>query len=223
MLTEPIIAAVASFDLIVVGAGIVGLAHALAAARRGLRVVVVERDRHASRASVRIFGFVTVSGQAAGATLERALRSRDVWAEVAPEAGIDILQRGAIVVARRAEAFAVLEEFASGAMGRGCELWTPAMTRQRMPALRAGMRGALASPHELRVEARDALPRLARWLHERHGVAFEWTGGAAIEGCGCDAGGASTPGPSSSRPWSGGGFRAGARRRVGLRHCSCKC
>ena len=39
------------FDLAVVGAGIVGLAHALAAARAGLKVVVIERDLRASGAS----------------------------------------------------------------------------------------------------------------------------------------------------------------------------
>jgi FAD dependent oxidoreductase TIGR03364 len=34
---------------------------------------------------------------------------------------------------------------------------------------------ALHSPHELRVESRDALPALARWLAEAHGVEFRWS------------------------------------------------
>jgi glycine/D-amino acid oxidase-like deaminating enzyme len=54
------------FDLAVVGAGIIGLACALAAARRGKRVVVIDRDAQANGASVRNFGFVTVTGQARG-------------------------------------------------------------------------------------------------------------------------------------------------------------
>jgi FAD dependent oxidoreductase TIGR03364 len=32
---------------------------------------------------------------------------------------------------------------------------------------------ALWSPHELRVESREAIPRLAAWLESRHGVAFQ--------------------------------------------------
>ena len=38
----------------------------------------------------------------------------------------------------------------------------------------AGARFAavLHSPHELRVESRDAIPALARWLDEAHGVEF---------------------------------------------------
>lgn len=71
------------FDLAVVGAGIVGLAHALAAAKRGKRVVVIERDSRSNSASIRYSGFVTVTGQQAGACWQRTMRSREVWAEVA--------------------------------------------------------------------------------------------------------------------------------------------
>jgi FAD dependent oxidoreductase TIGR03364 len=173
----------ATFDLVVVGAGIVGLAHALAGARRGMRVAVLERDARASMASVRNFGFVTVTGQDEGATRRRALRSREVWAEVAAAAGIEIHQRGAVVVARRPEAFAVLREYAAGSMGEGCELWDAGETIARMPQVRQGIAGALSSRHELRVEAREALPLLARWLEQAHGVTFLWGATAlGIEG-----------------------------------------
>lgn len=164
----------ASCDLAVIGAGIVGLAHALAGARRGLRVAVYERDARASLASVRNFGFVTVTGQAEGDTRRRAMRSREVWDEVAAAAGIEVHQRGAIVVARRREAMAVLREFAAGPMGPGCELLDAGAARARTPLLRADVAGALVSPHELRVEPREALPKLAAYLERVHGVAFHW-------------------------------------------------
>ncbi|HZE42751.1 MAG TPA: FAD-dependent oxidoreductase, partial [Steroidobacteraceae bacterium] len=48
-----------TFDLAVVGAGIIGLSCARAAALKGLRVVVIDRDSQSSGASVRNFGFVT--------------------------------------------------------------------------------------------------------------------------------------------------------------------
>jgi FAD dependent oxidoreductase TIGR03364 len=73
------------FDLAVVGAGIVGLACALAAARRGLKVVVIERDAYARGASVRNFGLVTVTGQDRDGVWLRARRSREVWQEVAAQ------------------------------------------------------------------------------------------------------------------------------------------
>ncbi|RBP17653.1 FAD dependent oxidoreductase TIGR03364 [Roseiarcus fermentans] len=162
------------FDLIVVGAGIVGLAHALAAARRGLRVVVADRDPEASGASVRNFGFVTVTGQQAGDTWRRARRSRDVWLEAAPQAGIRIEQEGLVVVARRPEAMAVLEAFRATEMGADCALLSAEETRRRYGDVLAPrtLAGSLVSPHERRVESRDAVPRLARWLEEAKGVAF---------------------------------------------------
>src|SRR5689334_3161314 len=112
------LSAMATFDLVVVGAGIVGLAHALAAAKRGLRVAVLERDACATSASVRNFGFVTITGQEEDVTRPRALRSREIWAEVARDAVVPIHQEGAVTVARRLSSFAVLDEFASGPMGK---------------------------------------------------------------------------------------------------------
>lgn len=161
------------FDLAVVGAGICGLAHALAAARRGLKVAVIERDAQANGASIRNFGFVTVTGQQAGECWRRAMRSRDIWAEVAPAAGIRVEHRGLAVAVRRPEAVAVLEAFRATEMGAECELLTAGDAVRRFPMLREDLlRAALWSPHELRVESRRAVPALARWLTEAHGVQF---------------------------------------------------
>ena len=88
------------FDLAVVGGGICGLAHALAGARRGMRVVVIERDAQANGASVRNFGFVTVTGQQRGECWRRAMRSREIWAEVTGAAGIRVEHRGLAVAVR---------------------------------------------------------------------------------------------------------------------------
>jgi FAD dependent oxidoreductase TIGR03364 len=164
----------AGFDVVVTGAGIVGLAHATVAARRGLRVAVVERDLCCLGASVRNFGFVTVSGQRAGRSWQRARRTREVWAEIAPAAGIAVEHRGAWLAARRPAAAAVLEAFAAGEMGAGCEFLDATQARRRAAVLHPGTRAALYSPHELRVESCLALPRLAAWLEQAHGVSFFW-------------------------------------------------
>jgi FAD dependent oxidoreductase TIGR03364 len=157
-------------DLIVVGAGIVGLAHAWAAVQRGWRVAVLERDAQAVGASVRNFGFITVTGQGAGSTWARARRSRDVWAQVAPQAGIEIVHEGLWLLARRPAAWQVLQAFAETDMGLGCNLHAPSKAPDWLN--RSGAQGALYSPHELRVESRTAIPQLAAWLAEQHGVHF---------------------------------------------------
>lgn len=169
------------YDLIVVGAGIVGLAHAYTAASRGLKVCVVERDAACVSASIRNFGFVTVTGQGAGDTWRRARRSREVWDTVAPQAGIDVLHRGLYVRAQRPLARAVLEAFMRTEMGDGCELLTPAEAALRAPALQLDdAQAVLYSPHDLRVESRSAIGLLARWLARQHGVVFRF-GEAVLE------------------------------------------
>lgn len=161
------------YDVAVVGAGIVGLACALAAARRGLSVVVMDRDAQANGASIRNFGFVTVTGQPRGRVWARARRSRVVWDEIAAGAGIDVLQRGLWLPVRRPEAAAVLEAFMATEMGEGCRLISPDQARAHAPEVTGpGTLAALWSPHDLRVDSRTAIPRLAAFLAERFDITF---------------------------------------------------
>lgn len=163
------------YDLAIVGAGILGLGHALAAARRGKRVVVIDRDAQANGASVRNFGFVTVTGQGAGDCWSLARRSRDIWAGIAAEARIDVLQRGLVLAARLPESEAVIDAFLRTEMGEGCQRLTTAQACEAISALRPeAARFALHSPHELRVESRHAIPQVTALLAERHGVEFRW-------------------------------------------------
>ncbi|GKS74138.1 TIGR03364 family FAD-dependent oxidoreductase [Acidovorax sp. SUPP950] len=170
-----------TFDVIVVGAGIVGLAHAYTAARRGLKVCVVERDAACVGASIRNFGFITVTGQGAGDTWRRARRAREVWGEVAPQAGIEAVHHGLYLTAFRPQALSVLEQFMGTEMGEACELLGVAEAARRAPALQLeGAQGVLYSPHEMRVESRTAIGLLTQWLAEAHGVVFRF-GEAVLE------------------------------------------
>jgi FAD dependent oxidoreductase TIGR03364 len=162
-----------NFDIAIVGAGICGLAHALAAARLGKRVVVIDRDAQANGASIRNFGFITVTGQQSGECWQRAMRSRDVWAEVAEQAHIPVEQRGLLTVARRPQARTVIEEFLATEMGAECRLVEPGAIAGYGEGLRSSdFAAALYSPHEIRVESRNAIPRLAAFLAARYGVTF---------------------------------------------------
>ena len=161
------------FDLAVIGAGIIGLATALAGVRKGLRVIVIDRDAQANGASIRNFGFVTVTGQERGTMWARARRSREVWREVAAAADIPILHTGLWLTARHPESVGVLEAFVTTEMAAGCRLLTPREARRRFPQLAAPeLTAVLESTVELRVELREAIPRLAAWLAAAHGVSF---------------------------------------------------
>jgi D-hydroxyproline dehydrogenase subunit beta len=162
-----------SFDVAVVGAGIIGLATALAAVRRRLRVVVIDRDAQANGASVRNFGFVTVSGQDRELMWARARRTREVWEEVATAARIPVVHRGMWLLVRRPEAVAVLEQFLRTDMAEGCRLLSATEARRRGPGIcGTAVSAVLESTIELRVESRNALPAIAAWLEAEHGVTF---------------------------------------------------
>lgn len=134
-------------------------------------MLVLDRDAAANGASIRNFGFVTVTGQEAGAVWRLARRSAEVWAEVAAAAKIPIVQRGLLLAAHRPEAEAVLDAFLASETGAECHRLSAAKLVRDWPMLRPP-RDALWSPHDLRVESREAIPRLAAWLAAAHGVTF---------------------------------------------------
>ncbi len=161
------------YDLAVVGAGIVGLAHACAAAKRGKRVIVIDRDAQANGASVRNFGFVTVTGQGAGDCWTMARRARDIWAETVERAGVAVVQRGMVLASRFGESEAVIDAFLRTEMAEGCAKITAREAQAHIPCLRTdAARVSLHSPHEIRVESRTAIPLLARFLEEQLGITF---------------------------------------------------
>ena len=171
-----------SYDVAIVGRGIVGLAHALAAAKNGLRVVVIDRTERATGASIRNFGFVTVTGQERHEMWPLAHRAKQIWTEVAMRAKIEVQQTGLVMSARRPAAAAILEAFMATEMGEGCELLTHKQLAARHPSVPyQPFAAALVSSHELRIEAREAIPALANWMRVELGVHF--ADPASVIGC----------------------------------------
>lgn len=163
-----------SCDLLVVGAGIVGLAHAAEAVRRGLRVRVIDRDERAVGASIRNFGHCCLSAQPdEHDALVRS--SREGWLAVAAESGVPVQTGGGLVLARSRAQLELLEEFVGARPDRGRLLTAP----EAAATLTGGLRdlpellGAVSLTQDLRVDPRTTVGQLADWLATR-GVGFDW-------------------------------------------------
>ncbi len=153
-------------DLVVVGAGIVGLAHAVEAVVRGLSVTVVERDEHPVGASVRNFGHACITAQE-GVAHGFAERARGTWLRLAREAGFWAGETGTLVVARAADELDCLTELAGR---RELEPLTAAEVTARAPVAADGLLGGGFLPRDLRVDPRAAVPAIAAWLARQPGA-----------------------------------------------------
>jgi FAD dependent oxidoreductase TIGR03364 len=164
-------------DVAIVGAGIIGLAHAYVAARAGRRVSVFERNPAANGASVRNFGMIWPIGQPAGAMHQTALRSREIWLELLHESGLPYMPTGSLHAAYRDDEAAVGREFAERAkpLGYDCRWLDARQTLEKSSALRSeGLIGALWSPTEMTVDPRQVIAQLPEFLKELYGVRFHF-------------------------------------------------
>ncbi len=163
------------YDLIVVGAGMLGLAHAYHAAKRGLSVLVVEGGNRACGASVQNFGMLAKIAQAPGTGLDRAVRTEECWHDLAAEAGIELNSCGCLFVATADEEMDVLRAFmeTETALNQDLRLLDPGGLMACAPAVHTDtLIGGLWSPAAVKVDQRSAMEKLAAWLSRQHRIAF---------------------------------------------------
>ncbi len=159
----------ADSDVVVVGAGIVGLATAIAAHRKGLSVTIVDRHHAPIGASIRNFGMIWPIGQPRGALFDLAMRSRAIWLELSEQVGFFCEPSGSVHVAHREDELRVLREFiAAEGEDRRAQLLMPEEVRAHTPGINPrGLIGGMYSPLELNVESRTAIAQIWEWIREQ--------------------------------------------------------
>lgn len=141
--------------VVVVGAGIVGAACALAATRAGCEVVVLERGQVGAGTTSRGEGNVLVSDKSPGPELDLALASRRTWQRWGEELGADALEldpKGGLVVATDPAALGPLRELAEGQSAAGVEVELVDDPQRLEPHLAEGLPGALLYPQDAQVQ-----------------------------------------------------------------------
>jgi FAD dependent oxidoreductase TIGR03364 len=166
-----------SRSAIVIGAGIVGLATARALALRGFSVSVFERSERAVGASIRNFGMIWPIGQTGGKMYERAIRSRNIWKEIAIAGSFWHETPGSLHLAYKPDEWRVLQELMESFRqeGRAVVLLDKRGVADISAAAKTdGLFGGLYSPDELIVDPREAIAALPGWLTETLKVKFHW-------------------------------------------------
>ncbi|MGF6150928.1 TIGR03364 family FAD-dependent oxidoreductase [Pseudomonas fluorescens] len=165
-------------DILIVGAGILGLSHAYAAARRGLKVKVFERSATPLGASVRNFGQALVTGQPPGQMLELARASREIWGQWAQLAGLQLKRNGSYLFARTEAEEQLLEAFCAGRAieyGYRVELLRGAGLGDVYGGQFRHHRAALHGLDDQQLYSREAIPALIDYLCRDLGVEFHFS------------------------------------------------
>ena len=160
-------------DVAIVGAGLVGLAHAHEARRRGLSVVVLERDTRAAGASVRGSGHLFFSALPSGAPLDAARLARRRWLDLAGRAGVPVEAGGTLIIARHRDELELFEG-AAAEQARQARMVSQAEIGALAPIPLDGVLGGFYAPDDLRIDPRSAAAALARLLRRDPNARVEW-------------------------------------------------
>jgi glycine oxidase len=162
-----------SYDVAVVGGGLIGLACAWRAADRGMSVVVIERDRPGAGASGVAAGMlapVTETDFGEQALLRLGLASRELWpgfaAELEERSGMSTFFResGALVVAADrddAEELRRLHRF-QRELGLEADWLPPRECRRLEPALAPSIAGGVLAPQDAHADPAATVTALER-------------------------------------------------------------
>ncbi len=163
------------YELVIVGAGVVGMGAALAAHKQGVKkILIVDRHQACTGASIRNFGFITITGLRQKIMQERSLRSREIWLDVIKKAKITINHRGLYLIAQHKESIPVLEEYLKIDPRSTVRLLSKKEMESQHPLFKKNKNfGGLHSTDEVRIEPRLAIPAVAKYLQSL-GIDFLW-------------------------------------------------
>jgi FAD dependent oxidoreductase TIGR03364 len=163
------------YDIAIIGGGIVGLATALAAGKRGKKVALFEKNTAATGASIRNFGMIWPIGQERGANLETAILSRAIWMELAAKAKFWLRPNGSLHLAYHPLEKKVIQEFieTSDDALYNIEWLDQTKTLEIGKGINpSSLLGALYSKTECLVNPREALTAIASYIEEAFEVDF---------------------------------------------------
>ncbi len=155
-----------AYDVVVVGAGIVGASCTHSLVRAGLTVCVVDRGPVVSGTTGAGEGNILVSDKAPGPELDLALLSRRLWHELADElpAAVELEAKGGLIVSSTTAGLAALVSAADEQRHNGVDA-RPVDAEELLelePHLRRDLAGGVHYPQDMQVQPMLAAAHLLR-------------------------------------------------------------
>lgn len=163
------------YDLVVIGAGILGTSHALAAAEKGLKVLILEKDNFPKGSTVRNFGQVVPSGMA-GRWFNYGLRSLDKYRQIQEKFDISIRQKGSIYLASDADEWLLANELYEHHQNTGypCSLLSKRQCLETYPDLNPDyVFGGIYFPEEMSAEPNMMVNNLLSYIQSEKRVEYK--------------------------------------------------
>ncbi len=159
-------------EVVIVGGGILGLAHAYHAALKGKKVTLLERDNEANGASLRNFGMIISAFTEPDREFSDAIYGESIWEKASQEAGVKVNQCGALLVAEFPEEMSVLSAYHKKFERRdNLQLFKRTQLKQFSQLVNADkLVGGLWVPTVKKVDQRNAIRQITSWLSSMHNV-----------------------------------------------------
>ena len=173
-----------STDVVVIGAGIIGVTAALTLAERGVAVVLIEKGVIAGEQSSRNWGWCRQQGRDPR-ELPLIIESMRLWRGLNQriEGETGFRQCGVVYLARTAADLAAREAWLDLVKTYGVDsrLLNRRELDQLLPGSAAPYAGALFTPSDGRAEPALAVPAMARAARRRGAVILEYTAARGVE------------------------------------------
>ena len=164
------------YDVICVGAGVLGTFHAYFAAKKGKRVLLIERDAKPYEGTVRNFGQCVPSGQEYPRWHELGIRAMHTYKHIQSLTDISVRKNGSCYIASDEQEMVLLQEMVERNLENGypSQLLSAKETLLKYPSLKSDyVKGSLFFPEEISLEPRLAIHKIIEFVKEQASVEYK--------------------------------------------------
>ena len=164
------------YHLIVVGAGALGSFHAYHACKKGLKVLLLEKDIQPQEATVRNFGQVVPSGMSRGKWQQYGRRSLEIYKSLQSRFDISVRQQGSVYIASDEPELTLIHELRdiNRKDGYPSMLLKQQDCLEKYPGLKENYcKGALFFPEEITIEPGKMIHCLIAFMQEQLALTYQ--------------------------------------------------